>query len=166
MLSTCHVGRGSVAAFFHDWQTLISGGLAVLAALATVVYLHRQIALQQEQIVLQRYQYQQENRQKMKTALIGLPQAIVEIHSLRQAHPSRSGWFPDPDSCPNHRGSFRRRLIGRGWAATVTCDLYADLVRRAKAARPSLRPRRGGGWLKAFDPAGLCRRYSCRRRWW
>lgn len=81
VLLTCDVGHGPVAAFFYDWQTLISGGLAVLAALATVVYLRRQIALQQEQVDLQRNQYRQENRQKVKTALIRVPHALVEIHS-------------------------------------------------------------------------------------
>jgi hypothetical protein len=81
VLSTCDLGRGPVAAFFYDWQTLLSGGLAVLAALAIVVYLRRQIALQQEQVDLQRNQYRQENHQKVKTALIGIPHALVEIHS-------------------------------------------------------------------------------------
>lgn len=81
VLSACDLGRGPVAAFLYDWQTLISGGLAILAALATVIYLRRQIALQQEQVDLQRDQYQQESRQKVKTALIGVPHALVEIHS-------------------------------------------------------------------------------------
>lgn len=81
VLSVCDLGRGPVAAFFYDWQTLISGGLAILAALATVIYLRRQIALQQEQVDLQRDQYRQENRQKVKTALIRVPHALVEIHS-------------------------------------------------------------------------------------
>jgi hypothetical protein len=81
VLSVCDLGRGPVAAFFYDWQTLISGGLAILAALATVIYLRRQIAIQQEPVDLQRAQYQQENRRKVKVALIGVPHALVEIHS-------------------------------------------------------------------------------------
>ncbi len=80
VLSTCVVGRGPIAAFLYDWQTLISGGLAVLAAIATVIYLRRQIRIQQVQADLQRDQYEQENRQRVKAALIRVPHALVEIH--------------------------------------------------------------------------------------
>lgn len=80
VLSTCDVGRGPAAAFLYDWQTLISGGLAVLAAIGTVIYVRQQIVLQQDQIDLQRDQYQQESRQKVKAALIRVPHALVEIH--------------------------------------------------------------------------------------
>jgi len=79
VVSACDVGRDWFPAFLYDWQTLISGGAAVLAAIATVIYVRRQIGLQQKQIELQRDQYQQESRQKVKAALIRVPHALVEI---------------------------------------------------------------------------------------
>lgn len=45
-----------------------------------MIYLRRQIRLQQVQADLQRDQYEQENRQKMKAALIRVPHALVEVH--------------------------------------------------------------------------------------
>lgn len=72
-LSICVDERGAVAGFFYDWQTLITGLLAVLAATVSGILLWKQI---QDQ----RAQSDKAEQQKVRAVLIQVPHALAEIN--------------------------------------------------------------------------------------
>lgn len=63
----------------RDWQTLIAGTMAVLAAAWTIREIRRQVQLQAKAIKMQQAQHDEMQRRREVRAQVDLPDAVVEV---------------------------------------------------------------------------------------
>ncbi|MBL6948735.1 MAG: hypothetical protein ISR51_08665 [Rhodospirillales bacterium] len=79
LINECGENVSAAACFIHDWQTLIAGLLALVAAIFTVLMIRRQINLQKSQIEEDRKRFSDNQRRKGLVARVHMPDALSEL---------------------------------------------------------------------------------------